>query len=110
LTEIPANKGMRMITDPTLNYWNWKDSEFAVPAAGIQLSDGPKLLSTKLLLCDPPTLFKPEKATRIPGYSTVSSSYCSPKQVGVHSKTALTFTGLSVLHNKKRKSNVNCFA
>jgi hypothetical protein len=55
------------------------------------LSNGPKPLSIRVWWFDSQELFRPEMAKRIHDYSTVSSSYCLPKQVGVHSKTALTF-------------------
>jgi hypothetical protein len=102
---MQANKGIRMIRDPTLNYWNCKDSEFAVSTAEIQLSDGPRPLSTKLSLFDPPGLFKPEIAKQIPGDSAVSSSYCLSKQVGLRSKSALPFTGLAVFRPTPPTSN-----
>jgi hypothetical protein len=50
LIEMQANRGIKTIGDPTLNDWDCKDSEFAVPAAGIQLPDGPKPLSTKTFI------------------------------------------------------------
>jgi hypothetical protein len=47
------------------------------------LPDGLKSLFTKLLLFDPPRLFKPEVAGRVPGYSPVSNSYRMPERVGL---------------------------
>jgi hypothetical protein len=45
---MQANKGIEIIGDPILNNWDCNDSEFAVPAAEIQLSNGPKPLSIRV--------------------------------------------------------------
>jgi hypothetical protein len=58
----------------------------------------------RLLLFDPPRLFKLEVTKRIPGFSAVVG-YRLPKQVGLRAKTALTYTGLPVLRSTPPTGN-----
>jgi hypothetical protein len=71
LIEMQANKGIKTIGDPTLNYWECRDSEYAVPAAGIQLPEGGSQLSSRVAMCDPPRLFTRELPRQVPSRPSI---------------------------------------